>query len=701
MSRGGYGVIVGIKWSIFTVYGYTKYEGVRGFIMLKFNKISEKESGCELLIAEEKNGRIRMFWAIFALLGCGMSLYMQQLPIAVFCFVVYFVLGVNKLPLFLEKHGDKIFIAISALIVCLSIATRIVMYTKYRSLWLDEAMLAESIVTRNWTELLTPPLSNNQSAPLLYVIAVKAVCSVLGYSEFSLRIFSFFSFIGLLVCEWVFLKKIIKLDNIKTAFVLIMTAVVPSFVYFSNELKPYMSDAFFVVLALLLYAFYTQNKISLAKLTVSYALILVFCTPAIFFIGGILMVEFLVATFARDKKHILYVSISGLSVVMLFGLYYYWWMLPVQGAMDSFWNKSQDKSCFNAFFIVIVISLYFLYTLHSQKRLSLIVLTLLYMFMLMFCPPIIFFVGGILTRELFVAAFARNKKQVVSTFASLLSIATVFGLYYQARTSFVSETLNDFWNNTKGKTELITQVKSIFSPFSFPSLDSTLVFWVLLPLALLGIYSLIKQRNKVAYSVILSMFFACLASSIGKWPLIGRLWLFLPALVLIFSSIGYDLISKSNSIIFRKVIFCIFSVITVYYSMSCYNICKNSNGLYNVLEEVNPLIQYVKERIKKDEKLYVYPPARYALMFKNGYNNHRIGQTDKDNIIYGVNRDEWKSATRGAELDTIIKSRKAYILFQHHNYQINPGLEVLQNHGTLIEVLNYQQTPLLYFKARE
>jgi len=214
----------------------------------------------------------------------------------------------------------------------------------------------------------------------------------------------------------------------------------------------------------------------------------------------------------------------------------------------------------------------------------------------------------------------------------------------------------------------------------------------------------------------------CLASSIGKWPLIGRLWLFLPAVVLVFSSVGFDLISKRNNVVIQRAVFCLFSAITVFYTRYCLlncldmpdGMCAPPSGVsvklnpfsryYNMhvyTQEVNPLIRYVKEHIKSGEVLYVYPPAVSTLKFKNGYTTGKIGQTHKDNIIYGVSCDEWNENRLGAELDTIIKSRKAYLLFQHYWRGIGPGLAVLQKYGKVNLVLNNYDTPLFYFEANE
>jgi len=494
----------------------------------------------------------------------------------------------KNLQSFFEKYGEKILIIISGVIVACGVAVRIIMYVKCRSLWLDEAMLAESIVSRNWFELLASPLSNHQSAPVLYVIAVKAICSVLGYSEFSLRIFSFISFLGLLICEAVFVKKVLNFDNIKTAFVLVMTAILPSYIDYSNELKPYMSDAFWVVLTISLYFFYMQNKISLLKLTVFYLVILGFCSPSIFFIGGVMTTEFFVAVFAKNKKQIYRIFISGIFIVLMFGLYYYWWLMPA------------------------------------------------------------------------------------------------------------SEYMKQWWDAANSKTGILTKIKYIFNPGTRYDSSSSFV-WIFVPFALFGVYLLIKQKNKIGYSVLLSMLFLFLASSLGKWQISGRLLLFLPAIVFLFSPIGFDFILKGKKTL-TQIAFVLLSAIIIYYPIRYYLI---KHVIYLDTQEVNPLIVYVRKNIKENEKLYVYQYARFTLKFKNGYENKKIGNADSDNIIYGFNRDEWNQNTFGTQLDTIVKSRKAYLLFQNHQTGIDSGLAVLENYGTLTKVLEFYKTPLYYFEASE
>ncbi|MCL1910998.1 MAG: hypothetical protein FWG13_02190 [Leptospirales bacterium] len=492
---------------------------------------------------------------------------------------------------YLEKYWKKIFIYASIGIIAMSILIRIIMYIKCRSLWADEAAFAESIVSRNWLELLTPPLSNMQSAPVLYVIAVKAICSIFGYSEFSLRILSLFSFVSLLICETIFLKKAFNFNNYRIAFVVVMTALLPSYIWYSNELKPYMGDAFFVVLTILLYYFYIQDKIKLPTLTALCILILGFSSPSIFFIAGILFFEFLSAIVNKNKKQIFSIAVSGIVILAAFGLYYYWWMSPVSKGMKAWW-------------------------------------------------------WGLDT-------------------PGIIKILRIF--------------------NVKGNS------------------DSTFV-WFFVPFALLGIFSLCKLKNKIAYSVALSLFFTFLASSIGYWPLTGRLWLFLPAIVLIFTPIGIGFIhDKVNSKKIANIIeFCIFSTITIFLAIN--SVRYAGNKTYYPTQEINPLIYYVQKNIKEDEKLYVFPFAICAFNYKNGYNSAKIGNVAKDNIIYGENVNEWNESILGNELQSILENKKTYLIFSHYtveNIKIGNGLSVLRNYGTLTKIMDVYNTPLYYFERSE
>ena len=488
----------------------------------------------------------------------------------------------------LEKH-KKIFALATIGIILMGIVIIITMQARVRSLWGDESSLAYSIVTRSWNNLLVPPLEHMQSAPILYVVFVKLLGFMFGYSEFSLRLFSFLAFIGLLICTKIFAKNSLCYDNHKTAFVVTMSAILPTFVWYSNEFKPYISDAFFVVLTLLCYFYYTQGKIRLPILSALYLVFFGFSTPLIFFVGGIFIYEFITSVVDKNKRKALFTFLSGLIILTISVLYYFWWHSPVLEGMQAFWGCS-----------------------HADGR------------------------------------------------------------------------------------DLIIRLLTLFRGMN--NIDASFLL-LLFPIALTGVISLVKSKNKIAVSVLISLALVFSASLMGFWPLTGRLWLFLPAIVLIFTPSGIDFIRdkiKRKKII-DLVSVSLFSAMVIYYSINTLGFI--GNRMYFWGQEINPLIHHVQNNIRYGEKLYVFPPARNTVQFRNGFSSKRIGDASVDNIIFGTNRSEWNDDALGDELRAIAEHERVYLLFQlQAHIRIENGLNVLRNYGTITEVLNFHGTPLYFFE---
>jgi len=370
-----------------------------------------------------------------------------------------------------------------------------------------------------------------------------------------------------------------------------------------------MSDAFFAILSLLLYSYYTRGKIKLPALTGFYILILGFSSPAIFFIAGILSSEFLTVVFTKEekKRKTLFVLISGITVIAVFSLYYYWWMLPGTDAMKVYHSK------------------------------------------------------------------ANNIQEVISRILKI------------------------FTPHVKGRR------------VDWDDAANSQFVWFFVPFALLGIFSFIKSRNKIVYSIAMSLFFTIFASTIGYWPVTGRLWLFLPAIVFVFIPAGltyiYDKIKREE--ITRLVEIFVFSAIIIILSINCLR--YTGNRMYLESQETNPLIDYVKKNIKDNEKLYVFGRGQFALKYYNGYAKTKIGYVVNDNnIIYGKNNnrtrpkfhDETAADSLGDELRSILENEKTYLMFATSGDRINEGLLALQKYGTLTLVMNAHNTLLYYFERK-
>jgi len=127
-----------------------------------------------------------------------------------------------------------------------------------RSFWLDEAMLANNIISRNFIELLKP-LDNFTAAPPLYLWIVKLITLIAGNSEYSFRFFALICFVLAGICFFYYLQK--RNNGViffVFAFALFMFNAF--FIRYASELKQYMTDVLFSTLFLLLLNNYFNSK---------------------------------------------------------------------------------------------------------------------------------------------------------------------------------------------------------------------------------------------------------------------------------------------------------------------------------------------------------------------------------------------------------------------------------------------------------
>lgn len=227
-----------------------------------------------------------------------------------------------------HKYGNSILL----IIVFFGVTLCAIHYIYNRSLWVDEAMLASSIITRNLSNLVSSPLDWGQSAPIGYLYMVKIVTLILGNGELPLRIWSLVSFVGSAFLLFFVLKFVCEVKH-----PLIFTAVfvlLPYYAYYGNELKQYMSDNMFVILTILIYGLYYKKRIDITFLVFSYAFIIWFSFAAVFYIAScmiIVVITLLVRSVKgfRDNGNrvsgVLQLSVC-IVVAISFALNYWMWL---------------------------------------------------------------------------------------------------------------------------------------------------------------------------------------------------------------------------------------------------------------------------------------------------------------------------------------------------------------------------------------
>ena len=218
--------------------------------------------------------------------------------------------------------------AIFCVLIAAGIILHLVPYIYNRSLWIDEAMLASSLLTRGFGELVAYPLDFGQSAPVGYLYIVKALTTLLGSEEYVLRLWSFFSFVCCAGLLYLVLSSVFEVKH-PEIFTLLFV-LIPFFLRYSNEFKPYMSDNMFVILSLLLLGKWYRQKLSFPALIASYSVIIWFSFASAFFIASamIIITSGLVREiFRTENKMRAVLRIAECMIVALsFGVYYKFWL---------------------------------------------------------------------------------------------------------------------------------------------------------------------------------------------------------------------------------------------------------------------------------------------------------------------------------------------------------------------------------------
>ena len=144
------------------------------------------------------------------------------------------------------------------LLLALGAEMRLRQWYAARSLWLDEALIARSLVSRDYIGLVAEPLQGDQAGPVLWLWGTRLSLDVLGDGERGLRLVSLAAGLASLVLTWRLAKRL--LPDVLVPVALALVVLSPSLLYFSNEVKPYALDVA-VVLGLVLLALRTKDDV--------------------------------------------------------------------------------------------------------------------------------------------------------------------------------------------------------------------------------------------------------------------------------------------------------------------------------------------------------------------------------------------------------------------------------------------------------
>ena len=135
------------------------------------------------------------------------------------------------------------------LLVTVGVLLRVRQWAAARSLWLDEVSIALNLQTRSYEDLVGE-LGGDQVAPVGWLWVERWVFVNVGFDERALRLLPLLFGCAALVVIALLARRV--LSPVAAAFAVGLAAVSPILIRYSNELKQYSSDTFWVPLLALL-----------------------------------------------------------------------------------------------------------------------------------------------------------------------------------------------------------------------------------------------------------------------------------------------------------------------------------------------------------------------------------------------------------------------------------------------------------------
>lgn len=212
-----------------------------------------------------------------------------------------------------------------------------------RSLWIDECMLALSLLTRSLGSLLGTPLAFEQSAPPGFLVTEWLLAHGMSPAEFVLRAPSLVAGVGVLGLMWWVARAVLPAAAV--ALVVALTAASPYLVRYSAELKPYGFDAV-ATLAVLGFGLRVLRRPESPRVWAGLAAVgagaLVFSTPSIFVLAAAALAcacSIRVRAAPTWRRHFL---ATILAWGCLFGVIYFVCYRPTSGNpyLHRFWQEA-------------------------------------------------------------------------------------------------------------------------------------------------------------------------------------------------------------------------------------------------------------------------------------------------------------------------------------------------------------------------
>jgi hypothetical protein len=229
----------------------------------------------------------------------------------------------------------------------LGVTARVRQWLGGRSLWLDEVLIADNLVHRGYGELATRPLQHFQVAPLLWLELERVSVTLFGSGERALRLVPLLAGIGVVWLTWVVARRL--LPDVLVPVAVLLVALHPALIYYSNEVKQYSTDAL-VVLGIGLLAQHVGSRVSdgpaLRRLTLAGVVAVWLSHVAVLALAGVTLLLVVRPLVSRDPRRALRVGLVLTPWLVSFLASYAVTLHSVESSTEvsNFWRHTYPHS---------------------------------------------------------------------------------------------------------------------------------------------------------------------------------------------------------------------------------------------------------------------------------------------------------------------------------------------------------------------
>lgn len=229
--------------------------------------------------------------------------------------------------------------------------------------------------------------------------------------------------------------------------------------------------------------------------------------------------------------------------------------------------------------------------------------------------PAVFVIGGVALHWLWQALRVAAWKSLVVRVCVSITWAASFGILYMISLRVVSASFRAVWRGAEAplvplSSGHVSKYVDLVSTLCILPLGARAVQLAMLS-AIVGVIALWRRGYRQGGWFAGTLALVWIASSLGKYPVAMRLWLFLAPVMILVVALGVDEVWRRTRPTFPVLAPILACALLAYPALGAAQVALRPREK----EEIRPLLQHMRDRYRDGDVFYVYRPTQWAARY--------------------------------------------------------------------------------------